>query len=413
MVPESYETMQKAAPRRPVERSPWFILFVGAVFLAGYGLVMGTGPSADDPSATRSADASEAVEEATGLGAAPKTSPRVSASVSAIATALPDSSAPTGPTPTPVPPAANSWTAAAPGVANAVWLSPPTVVRTDMTNATIPRAERIGCGLSPEGTSTVDRSAWYWLELANPGTLTVGQYGVEGAIFTAVWGPFLALPGSVETLRPRWCVSGIGLTTLSEPVAAGVWLLQLTTAADRELSPTLAVSFSASAIGSHPPVTVVVVPGDTFARIAGRYGLTVAALAAANPQIADPSVIRPGDRVVVPAAGAHRPPEGTHDPSPDPAACSAVGWTRDPDDPMRVLTIRVLVDGTIRVSVLADGYRRDLADWFHDTGQYAFDIDLRHLVTLGVEHEIRVQVRDAVSGDWSDLNETPRLLTCT
>jgi LysM repeat protein len=412
MVPESYATMQKATPRRPVERSPWFILLIGAVFLAGYGLVMGTGPGADEASPSPTVKAGDPAEGAVGLDGALEASPSAVASVGVVATAVPPAS-PLVRTAT-TQPAANVWTNARAGLENALWLSPPVVVRTDMTNAVIPVGERVGCGLSPQGLSTADRSAWYWIELADPGTLAVGQYGVEGAIVTAVWGPFAGLPSSLETRRPRWCVNGTGLdATLSEPIDAGVWLLQLTTSADRELSPTLAVSFSASAVTAAPTVTVLVVPGDTFSGIAVRYGLSVEALAAANPQVSDPSLIHTGDRIVVPASGPDRRPDGTHDLSYDPAACSAVGWTRDQDDLTRILSVRVLVDGTVRASVLADGYRADLAEVFHDTGLYAFDIDLRHLVTPGVEHEIRVQARDAETGNWSDLNLTPRLLTCT
>ncbi|MDQ7793563.1 MAG: LysM peptidoglycan-binding domain-containing protein [bacterium] len=55
-----------------------------------------------------------------------------------------------------------------------------------------------------------------------------------------------------------------------------------------------------------PPVQAilyVVGPGDTLEVIAGRFGVTVGDLRAANPQIADPELIFPGEFVVVPVAG--------------------------------------------------------------------------------------------------------------
>ncbi len=48
--------------------------------------------------------------------------------------------------------------------------------------------------------------------------------------------------------------------------------------------------------------TVVVSPGDTFARIAGRCGTTVSAMVRANPQVNDPSTIHPGQAIRVPGA---------------------------------------------------------------------------------------------------------------
>lgn len=47
---------------------------------------------------------------------------------------------------------------------------------------------------------------------------------------------------------------------------------------------------------------VVVSPGDTIARIAGRCGTTVSAMVRANPQINDPSTIHPGQALRVPGA---------------------------------------------------------------------------------------------------------------
>jgi spore coat assembly protein SafA len=51
--------------------------------------------------------------------------------------------------------------------------------------------------------------------------------------------------------------------------------------------------------------TYVVQPGDTMYRIAHRYGVSLQALIAANPQISDPAAIYPGQTINLPAgAGA-------------------------------------------------------------------------------------------------------------
>lgn len=55
-----------------------------------------------------------------------------------------------------------------------------------------------------------------------------------------------------------------------------------------------------------PAVTVYVVqPGDTLFKIAMRFGTTVDAILAANPEITDPNVIFPGQKILIPA-----PPKG-------------------------------------------------------------------------------------------------------
>lgn len=56
------------------------------------------------------------------------------------------------------------------------------------------------------------------------------------------------------------------------------------------------------------PVVHTVARGDTLARIASRYGVTVAELLEANPQITNPNVIQIGDRITIPASAV--PPAG-------------------------------------------------------------------------------------------------------
>lgn len=59
-----------------------------------------------------------------------------------------------------------------------------------------------------------------------------------------------------------------------------------------------------------PPNTFayIVQPGDTMFLIAQRFGVSLEALIAANPQIPDPSEIRPGQTVCVPQAATVCPP---------------------------------------------------------------------------------------------------------
>ncbi|MFY9563681.1 MAG: LysM peptidoglycan-binding domain-containing protein, partial [Limnochordia bacterium] len=59
-----------------------------------------------------------------------------------------------------------------------------------------------------------------------------------------------------------------------------------------------------------PPNTFayIVQPGDTMFLIAQRFGVRLDALIAANPQIPDPSEIRPGQTVCVPQAATVCPP---------------------------------------------------------------------------------------------------------
>ncbi len=50
-----------------------------------------------------------------------------------------------------------------------------------------------------------------------------------------------------------------------------------------------------------PGITYIVQPGDTLFSIAQQFGVSLAALIAANPQIADPNLIFPGQFITVPA----------------------------------------------------------------------------------------------------------------
>jgi spore coat assembly protein SafA len=67
-----------------------------------------------------------------------------------------------------------------------------------------------------------------------------------------------------------------------------------------------AVLASAAADHSAPPdsgSSYVVRSGDTLGEIAGRFGVDLSALRAANPQITDPNLIYPGQQLTIPPAG--------------------------------------------------------------------------------------------------------------
>jgi spore coat assembly protein SafA len=68
-------------------------------------------------------------------------------------------------------------------------------------------------------------------------------------------------------------------------------------------SPAFAASSSAS-------TTYTVRHGDTLSAIAQRFGVSLSALEAANPQIANPDRIYPGDRIHIPAGGQDNGPRG-------------------------------------------------------------------------------------------------------
>jgi LysM repeat protein len=68
-----------------------------------------------------------------------------------------------------------------------------------------------------------------------------------------------------------------------------------------------------------PPNIVQVVPGDSLAKIAEAKGTTYIRLFDANPQIASPDIIHPGDTVRIPAPDEQLPDRLATAPAPDPA----------------------------------------------------------------------------------------------
>ena len=93
--------------------------------------------------------------------------------------------------------------------------------------------------------------------------------------------------------------------------------------------------------------------------------------------------------------------------------CAAFGWAVDPDDRGARLLVRILVDGVETTSGVADALREDLiASGDSPDGLAGFSFDLRDLVAPVVVHEITAQARDDETGEWSDLEATPRTMRC-
>ena len=73
-------------------------------------------------------------------------------------------------------------------------------------------------------------------------------------------------------------------------------------------------------------------PGDTLFLIAQRFGVTVPQILAANPQITDPNVIFPGQRICIPAV--------TPPPPPPPPPCTGFIYTVQPGDTLFLIAQR-------------------------------------------------------------------------
>jgi hypothetical protein len=113
----------------------------------------------------------------------------------------------------------------------------------------------------------------------------------------------------------------------------------------------------------------------------------------------------------------NQPPIGTHDGFPEPIAdaadeCYANGWAADPDDPSARLVVRISLDGSVAVTLVADQFRQDLADAGVSDGFSSFWVDLRPHVTLGDDVTVLVEAQDAQAGTWHTVDGTPRVLTC-
>jgi len=110
-------------------------------------------------------------------------------------------------------------------------------------------------------------------------------------------------------------------------------------------------------------------------------------------------------------------PKGFHDATEgvqSQSGCWADGWATDPDDRNLDLKIRILVDGVEIVQMTASKFRQDLkAAGECPGGTCGFSVDLWELISHNTEHSILIQAQDAQTGEWVNLQNTPKTLNCT
>jgi hypothetical protein len=107
-------------------------------------------------------------------------------------------------------------------------------------------------------------------------------------------------------------------------------------------------------------------------------------------------------------------PVGSHaanDGVTSPLGCFAAGWADDPDATGQGVPLRILADGDEIWQGDGGQWRADLFDLGAPDGVMKFLVDLESLLAADVEYEVRVQAQDQ-TGDWVDLDDTPRTLTC-
>jgi len=106
-------------------------------------------------------------------------------------------------------------------------------------------------------------------------------------------------------------------------------------------------------------------------------------------------------------------PEGFHDGmegTVNAAGCSAFGWAVDPDDLDRDLKIQILSDGSQVATTTANLLREDVGSC--TGGTCGFYVNLWGVISADKAHKITVQAFDEESGDWWNLEATPKSLTC-
>ena len=110
-------------------------------------------------------------------------------------------------------------------------------------------------------------------------------------------------------------------------------------------------------------------------------------------------------------------PEGFHDYEggdvPD-WACNVGGWAADPDDRAADLTIEVNIDGTSLPDWLyASEYREDLDNaGVCADGNCSFSTSLWGMISSYEPHLVVTYAQDIPSGEWVQLSNSPKALTC-
>lgn len=110
-------------------------------------------------------------------------------------------------------------------------------------------------------------------------------------------------------------------------------------------------------------------------------------------------------------------PEGFHDGDQGDVpswACNVNGWAADPDDRATDLAIEVNIDGTSLPDWLyASEYREDLDNaGVCVDGNCSFSTSLWGVISSYEPHSVVVYAQDVPSGDWVQLSNSPKTLTC-
>lgn len=90
--------------------------------------------------------------------------------------------------------------------------------------------------------------------------------------------------------------------------------------------------------------------------------------------------------------------------------CNASGWAVDAENVGSDVTVGIRSDGSLITQTLANTYRPDVNPEICLEGSCGFYVNLWGLVSPGIEHQITAQVQGGTI--WTDLDNTPRSLTC-
>jgi LysM repeat protein len=130
--------------------------------------------------------------------------------------------------------------------------------------------------------------------------LSVAQHGVfpvfgRLALAFAVIGALAGLAAAALSL-------GSATVATSPNVTPAAVVAPTTVAPKSESVPAVEVATEAPVTADIAPEQVIVAEGDSLSRIAMRRGIPIEAMIAANPQLADPTRLYPGDMVNLPKA---------------------------------------------------------------------------------------------------------------